>query len=62
MSTDVDRAVVVEAPQPQLPAILLFLLLSSALFLCLVSYAMTVWKAKRERTDCALWMCSCVRQ
>jgi len=40
MSDDIDHAVVVmETPQPQLPAVILFLLLSSVLFLCLVSDA-----------------------
>jgi hypothetical protein len=36
MNNDVDHAVVV-VETPQLPAVILFLLLSSVLFLCLVS-------------------------
>jgi len=56
MSNDIDHAVVVmETPQPQLPAVILFLLLSSVLFLCLVSDA----DDGLERTLCDV-LCLCV--
>ena len=54
MSNDVDQAVV-ETPQPQLPAVILFLLLSSVLFLCLVRDA----DDGLERTLCDV-LCVCV--